>query len=476
MIKKIQNFNTKTNAMPHQCEAISYIVKNKNIALFDEQGLGKTKIVIDSLSYLLKEQLIEGVLVIAPMSLLYNWEMEVEKHSFLIPNVLKGTDKEKRFKYLTGANFYIINYESVISELQTIKRFCKSYEVSIVLDESARIKNPESKTTEAVFELIDLSIKRIIISGTPVANKPYDLWAQFYFLDKGELLGKDFNKFKAMYSEKNANYKSNINQLKEIVKNNSIRRTKNNELDLPEKKYIREDVVLAGKQLEIYEQLRKELVLEVKNIKGDTIIDESSNLLKKLLRLTQITSNPYLIDKSYSETPVKYIALDKIIETIISTNEKLLVWTSFVENIVLLKLRYKKYKPLVIFGDVPIKDRAEYIKTFQESDINKIMILNPSAAREGITLTKANHAIYLDRNFNLVDYLQSQDRIHRISQDKVCTIYKIIAKNTIDEYIESHVDAKSDIASFIQGDKPELKNETFDFLTNKKELLSILGG
>jgi len=476
MTRKIQNYNSKTVALPHQNEAIAYIIKNDNIALFDEQGLGKTKIVIDSLACLLKEQRIEGILVIAPMSLLFNWEQEVEKHTYLIPNVLKGTDREKRYKYLTGANFYIINYESVIAELDTIKRFCKSYDVAIVLDESARIKDPKTKTTQAVFELIDLSIKRIIISGTPVANKPYDLWSQFYFLDKGKLLGNDFNKFKSLYNERNENYIKNIGKLKEIVKMNSIRRTKNNELDLPEKKYIKEEVVLCGKQFELYEQLRKELFLEVQNIKGDIIIDESSNLLKKLLRLTQITSNPFLIDKSYSDDPAKYIALDNIIEIILAGNEKLLIWTSFVENIVLLKQRYKKYKPLVIYGDVPINIRSEYVNTFQSSETNKIMILNPSAAREGITLTKANHAIYLDRNFNLVDYLQSQDRIHRISQDKVCSIYKIIAKNTIDEYIESHVDAKSDIASFIQGDNSELKHTTYDFLTNKKELLSILGG
>jgi len=104
------------------------------------------------------------------------------------------------------------------------------------------------------------------------------------------------------------------------------------------------------------------------------------------------------------------------------------------------------------------------------------MILNPAAAREGITLTKANNAIYLDRNFNLVDYLQSQDRIHRISQSKDCKIFKLIAKQTIDEYIETLVDVKKNIAAFIQGDVKLVKDETFDFLTNKSELLSMLGG
>ena len=157
MNNKSQNFNSKTSALPHQIEAISYIYKNNIIALFDEQGLGKTKIVIEALCWEMKQGNIEGVLVIAPMSLLYNWEQEVCKHSFLIPIVLQGTEREKRYKFLTGANFYITNYEAVIAETQRIKRFCKSRSVAIVLDESARIKDPKSKTAQAIFQLAQYS-------------------------------------------------------------------------------------------------------------------------------------------------------------------------------------------------------------------------------------------------------------------------------------------------------------------------------
>ena len=235
-------------------------------------------------------------------------------------------------------------------------------------------------------------------------------------------------------------------------------------------------VKITGKQFELYDQLRKELIIEITNIHGEIIIDESSSILKKLLRLTQIASNPHLIDKSYDETPAKFTKLDQILNTIISKNEKAIIWTCFVENVITLKIRYKSYYPLVIYGDVPIKERFEYVQEFQNSEKNKIMILNPSAAREGITLTRANNAIYLDRNFNLVDYLQSQDRIHRISQIKECKIYKLIARQTVDEYIENLVDVKKDIAGFIQGDNKLIKDETFDFLTNKSELLSMLGG
>ncbi|HEX9061659.1 MAG TPA: DEAD/DEAH box helicase [Clostridia bacterium] len=476
MNRKKQIFKPKTQAMPHQIEAINYLYDKQEVALFDEQGLGKTKIVIDSLCLSMRNTALEGVLVVAPMSLLYNWEQEVAKHSFLIPIVLRGGEKEKRYKFLTGANFYITNYEGVVAELERIKRFCKSRQVAIVLDESARIKDPATKTAQALFVLRSFSAKRIIITGTPVANKPIDLWSQYFFLDGGKLLGDDFGAFKSKYNEKNDNYAEQLDELQTIISQHSLRRSKEDVLDLPEKKYTNVYVELTGKQLEQYNKLREELRIEVLDMDGNTVIDEADNILKKLLRLTQIASNPHMVDKSYDSTPAKFNTLDHLLEEITSRGEKAIVWTSFVENIATLRLRCKKYNPLIIYGDVPIKERADAVKAFQESDKNLVLIANPAAAREGLTLTRANNAIYLDRNFNLVDYLQSQDRIHRISQTKPCNIYKIIGKHTIDEYIDRVIEVKTDIAGFVQGDRRELNTDSSNFLLNKKELLTILGG
>lgn len=470
-----QVFEPKTQALPHQLEAIDFIKKHQEVALFDEQGLGKTKIVIESLCLSMKQGEIEGALVVAPMSLLYNWEHEVLKHSFLIPIVLKGTKREKRYKFMTGANFYITNYEAIIAELLRIKRFCKSRKVAMILDESARIKDPQTKTAQALFELRQYSLKRIIITGTPVANKPFDLWAQFFFLDGGKILGDDFDNFKSKYNEKSSDYIESLHELKTTITKHSIRRCKNDVLELPEKRFINVYVDLKGKQLEIYNKLRNELKIEVQDIDGNISIDDAENILKKLLRLTQIASNPSLIDKGYNEIPAKFEKLDNLLKDIASKDEKAIIWTCFVENIKILKNRLREYNPLVIHGEIPIKDRMNFVNIFQESDKNKVMIANPAAAREGLTLTKANNAIYLDRNFNLVDYLQSQDRIHRISQTKECNIYKILARKTIDEYIDRLIDVKRNIAGYVQDDFEFLETGSYEFLSNRQELLRILG-
>jgi len=475
MNKKKPQYEPKTEPLPHQIEAIDFINRHNEVALFDEQGLGKTKIVIDSLCTSMKNGEVEGVLVVSPMSLLYNWEHEVTKHSFLIPIVLKGTRREKRYNFLTGANFYITNYEAVIAEHERIKRFCRSRKVAIVLDESARIKCPTTKTAQSLFNLKPYSTKRVIITGTPVANKPIDLWSQFFFLDGGALLGVNFKEFKARYNEKNPDYREALTELKNIIAKHSIRRCKDDVLELPEKKFVNIYVTLKGDQLKLYSQLREELRIEVQDMDGNTIIDEAENILKKLLRLTQIASNPGLIDKAYKEVPGKFDVLEGLLKDVIVRGEKAIVWTSFVENILSLKNRLRHYNPLIIYGDVPVKDRVDAVKAFQGSEKNRIIIANPSAAREGLTLTRANNAIYLDRNFNLIDYLQSQDRIHRISQTKKCKIFKILAKGTIDEYIDRVIDVKKEIAGYVQGDGGILSGGSLDFLHNKSQLLNILG-
>ena len=474
----IFNFDPKTKPFPHQLEAVNYIQKNDSIALFDEQGLGKTKIILDSLCNNLKENKIDGALIICKKNLIHNWQEEIETHSHLKSIVLRGTSKEKGIKFMGFSHFYLINYESVFSEIGRLKMFLRIKKYAIVLDESHAIKNPESKTTKTILELSDLAKKRIIVSGTPVANKPEDLWSQFFFLDKGKLLGNSYSKFKALYTVDLRNTKNLISSrsfdaLKTIIESNSIRRRKNDVLELPEKIFIDKHINLTGKQLEMYKQLRDELFIAIQNLQGEIIIDESGGILKKLLRLAQIASNPKLIDHSYSEIPAKFPILYALVEDIIMRNEKVIVWSCFVDNIRQLNKEFQKYGAQMLYGDIPIEKRNIIIKRFKTDSNFKVLIANPAAAKEGLTLTVANNAIYLDRNFNLVDYLQSQDRIHRISQTKECKITKILANDTIDEYIDEILRRKQYLAGYIQGDTNKIDiSEKF----TKEDILTYLGG
>jgi len=139
-----------------------------------------------------------------------------------------------------------------------------------------------------------------------------------------------------------------------------------------------------------------------------------------------------------------------------------------------LKRRYKDLGALMLFGEIPIIERNNVVQKFMDVKKFKILIANPAAAKEGLTLTSANNAIYLDRNFNMDDYLQSQDRIHRIGQIKKCNIIKLIARKTIDKYTDEILEKKEAIAKYALGDTKDIDMRK-QYLS-KDDILEILGG
>lgn len=477
--KPIFDYSPRLKPLPHQLEATKFLIERDNAALFDEQGLGKTKIMIDALAHNFSLGNIEAAIVICKKSLLATWQEEIAKHSQLKSIILRGTPKQKGLSYMWFAHFYLINYELVLTEVDRLRRFLVTRPMALVLDESQRIKNPEGKATQAILSISPFAKRRYIITGTPIANSPRDLWTQAFFLDGGIALGQTLYDFCERFNiEQKSNVQtfldeSSLNELRSTLSKFSMRRLKDDVLELPAKTYKTIQVTLEPAQREMYDKLRSQLYLEIVNLDGQQVIDDAENILKRLLRLVQIASNPKLIDKSYTGTPAKFIELDSLIAGMLALQEKVIVWTGFVQNVRLLRRRYEQHGAAMIYGGVPIQDRQEIVERFQNSCELKILIANPGAAREGITLTAANHAIYLDRNFNLVDYLQSQDRIHRIGQEKLSYIYSLVGEDTIDTYIEDVVYRKQLIAQYIYSDTQQLNLPPTTF--TKQDILRLLG-
>jgi len=146
MVEKIKfDYSPKTAPLSHQIDAIDYIKWHNIVPLFDEQGLGKSKMVIDALCSNIERQEIDGVLIVCKKTLLNTWEKEIQKHSHLFPIVLSGTKRQKERSFLTFGHFYIANYESLVRELDLIKLILRNKNFAIVLDESQRIKIPPLK-------------------------------------------------------------------------------------------------------------------------------------------------------------------------------------------------------------------------------------------------------------------------------------------------------------------------------------------
>ena len=454
------DYSAKHEAFPYQHEAFEEIKDKDYAAIFHEQGLGKTKIAIDLLLYWLNHREIDTVLIVTKKILVKNWVEEFSEHTNLRPKVLDSNKRNNFFVFNSRADVVVTNFETVSSESDRMELFLKTRNVAIIIDESTKIKNPESKLTQDFFMLAPLFKIRVIMTGTPIANRPYDLWAQVFFLDQGKSLGTDFSAFK---SESNLTnflgqnetrrklFEDSVSHIFEKLKDFSVRETKKSGIiSLPTKKYINFYTDFEDEQRRMYEEIRQEMTTILH--RGDiALLDESPDSLKRLLRLVQVASNPRLLDDRYNSISGKEQILDELIHDIILRGEKVVVWSSFTDNIDYFCRKYKVHNSVKITGKMGGEERGCSVDSFKHGDA-QILFATPQSAKEGLTLTVANNCIFYDRGFNLDDYLQAQDRIHRISQQKQCNIYNIIIVDSIDMWIDKLLKAKQNAAFLAQGD------------------------
>ncbi|MYD85535.1 MAG: ATP-dependent helicase, partial [Acidobacteria bacterium] len=192
-VRTSPNLGAKTTPFPHQLDAFRAIKDLPYAAIFHEQGLGKTKIAVDLVLYWLVRDVVDSALIVVKKGLLGTWRSEVSRHSHLMPRLL-GQDRNANFyAFNSPARLYLVHYEALLSERKRFQLFLRTRRVGAILDEAHKIKNPEARISQALHALSDGFVRRVIMTGTPVANRPYDLWSQIHFLDGGATLGRDFS-------------------------------------------------------------------------------------------------------------------------------------------------------------------------------------------------------------------------------------------------------------------------------------------
>ena len=233
-------------ALPYQAEAVRVTETLEYAALFHEQGLGKTKMALDLILHWLASGDVDSVIVIAKKALIENWERETRFHTHLRPIVI-GQDRRANFyAFNRPGRLYLSHYEVMHSERSRFQLFAKARRLGVILDESQRIKNPKSRPAIALHALAPYLARRIIMTGTPVANRPYDLWSQVYFLDMGASLGNSYQAFKSemdlnnklgLNSETTNAFETKLAGIYDRISRFTIRETKGSaEISLPEKK------------------------------------------------------------------------------------------------------------------------------------------------------------------------------------------------------------------------------------------------
>lgn len=476
-LRKPPALSPKMAPFPYQIEAVRAVRDLPYAAVFHEQGLGKTKIALDLALHWLENDIVDTVFVVTKKSLVQNWVNEIRIHSHLSPRVLSDDRRANGHALDAPVLLYVMNYEVCLGNQDLMGLFLRTCRVAAILDESQKIKNPEAKLTQCFLDLADGFRRKVIMTGTPVANRPQDIWSQIKFLDDGQSLGNDFEAFKdetdIPHGKSDSEYGAILEEIAQKTRGFAIRETKKTSgIELPEKKILVHKVTLSPKQKEIYENYRDDLHHEIQT-EGGTRKDDSEAVLKRLLRLVQCASNPYMIDPGYAEEPAKFAELTRLFATTVKES-KVIVWTNFIANAAWLAEHLSSRSPAVVHGEMDIRHRNAELERFKNDDDCRTLVATPGVAKEGLTLTVANHAVFYDRSFSLDDYLQAQDRIHRISQKQDCFIHNLIAQDTIDEWVDQLLYAKFMAAQIAQGDASSAESDPLFEIDLSKMLSEVL--
>lgn len=457
-IRPIFNFNFKTKPLSHQIEAFNFGMEHNRILIADAPGLGKTLESLTIACARIKENpgYKRNVLIVCGVnSVKYNWQEEIEKHTYEKSIVFKGSSSERKVKmikeWLEDDNtlFGIINIEALRNE-----NICKLFNDNIsiiIVDEIHKAKNGSSIQGKALREL-NGNIK-IGLSGTPMTNKPEDLWNILSWLDVEPRNYWQFRNAYCILGGPNGriivDYK-NMDELSKSLKEVMLRRKKEDVLDLPPKLYKKEYVELSSSQKADYKDAESG-ILKVLNK-----ILEAKNPLTKLLRLRQVTSGFFSEEKDDAKmSRVKEI----LSEEIIPSGEKAIIFSQYETTAEYYRSAFQKYNPAFIVGKVAPEERQKEVNRFQNDASCKLAIGTIGAMGTGLTMTSAGYVIFIDKDWAQTNNEQAEDRAYRIGTTKNVTILSMIAKDTIDEHIEDVLEKKAELFENIVEGKA-IENES----------------
>ena len=480
-----EGFEFKTKPFSHQLEGVEYGLKYDRWFLGDEQGLGKTKQVID---IAVARKVMYGyrfcLIVCGVNTLKWNWVNEIHTHSkedaYILGQRRKGTkirigstkDKLEDLKLMYDRKephpyFIITNIESFRDKniADTISDLCKKGIIGMcAADEMHKMKNPTAQQTKGFLKCLPYC--RIGMTGTPLMNSPMDLYVILKWLGYES---HAFYSFKQHYCVMGGyggyeivGYK-NLDQLTAQVREIMLRRLKSEVLDLPEKIYVDDIVEMEGKQAVMYKEV--EAGLKADYINGDI---DLTNPLSALIRLRQTTGYPGILSDEITES-AKLDRMEELVENCTSNDEKVIIFSNWTQmtDAICNKLKSSRHKVGVITGETPDSSRQEIVDVFQNSSDLSVLVGTIGAMGTGLTLTAATTVIFVDEPWNKALFDQAVDRAHRIGQKNNITIYSIMCKDTIDERIHNLIYKKGAMSdAIIDGKVVGNKNEVFDYLLN----------
>lgn len=432
--------------MAHQREGVDFLLTHRSGIIAFEQGLGKTLVAIDAFRRLRSAHAVCAMLVLCPNSLKRTWAAELGRFApELRVDLVEGTLAEKRSLLRhTDAAAILVNYESARNLITSIRALLARRRIVLVLDESHYIKNFRSLNSIAAQHFAPLSEYRWLLTGTPVTNHAIDIYPQICVVAAGEPFGS-YASFEAMYGGKDPGERTR-KSLAGKIRSFLLRRTKEECLDLPPKLFVDVTVELPQWQRSLYAAMRDGVASEIDAVPQEEFHRYLPSGLVRLLRLSQVASNPGLVFPSERRVPGKIAHLDRLVAELVEADRKVIVWSYYVDTLRLLESRYRRYGSASLHGGVSSQDRHRIVTRYQEDPSLMVLVANPAAAGTGLTLTAANYSVYETLTWRYDQYAQSQDRNHRIGQKVPVTYIRLLAADTIEFAILEALDRKAELA------------------------------
>ena len=439
--------------------------------LADDMGLGKTLQVIAVLLAAKEAGKTETSLVVSPASLVYNWSEEIRRFApSLSAGIITGTQDERQQKLNNYQYFDVI-----ITSYDLLKRDIAFYEdkqfLYQIIDEAQYIKNHTTAASKAV-KVIKSKV-RYALTGTPIENRLSELWSIFDYLMPGYLYGydtfrSDFETPIVKYAEQEP-----LERLKRLTSPFIMRRLKEQVLkDLPDKLEESYYVKLEGEQQKLYDAQVLHMKQQIAMQNAEEFKQNKLQILAELMKIRQICCDPSLCFENYKGESAKLESCLELLKSAIEGGHRILLFSQFTSMLAIIERRLTEagIEFFTITGSVSKEKRLQMVQEFNQGT-TPVFLISLKAGGVGLNLTGADVVVHYDPWWNVAVQNQATDRAHRIGQTKKVVVYKLIAKNSIEEKIQKlQEDKKSLSEQVIQGDANTLSS------MSKDDFLSLLDG
>ena len=411
--------------------------------LADDMGLGKT---IQALSLILSRAKNGATLILAPTSVCMNWLEEAARFAPTLNVQQFGSgDRQKMLDEADAFDLIVCSYGLLQTEGERLKE--KQWH-TLVADEAQAIKNMQTKRSKAAMAL--QADFKLITTGTPIENHLGELWNLFNFINPG-LLGslKRFNERYASAIENNQDHGTQL-RLKKLLRPFILRRLKSDVLtELPPRTEITLHIELSAEEKAMYEALRRNAMRTMEQLRAQEASQGQQQLkvLAEIMKLRRACCNPSLVVEDSPIASSKLAAFEELVDELIENRHKALVFSQFVGHLTIIrdKLDEKGISYQYLDGSTPAPKRKLAVNAFQAGE-SDLFLISLKAGGSGLNLTAADYVIHMDPWWNPAVEDQASDRAHRMGQKRPVTIYRLVAKDTIEDKIVDLHKHKRDLA------------------------------